>query len=208
MTVTASPEQDSVRSPKYADIIAAAQALFGEVGYEKTGVREIADRAHISLGTLYAYFPEGKSAVLSAALNERIERLMLHSAQTDKTDPLEIFLDRVRRLNTEIVHDPFLRRLFTDHERVTEPRLKERGLEIVTMFSEFAVQELVSLTEQGCADCRDPEAIALLLRVANAGWIAAHSMGAPIVTHERLLDALLDSVAALIRKPSESGRRP
>lgn len=207
MTVTASPEQDSVRSPKYADIIAAAQALFGEVGYEKTGVREIADRAHISLGTIYAHFPDGKSGVLSAALNERIERLMFHAAQTDKTDPLEVFLDRVRRLNTEIVRDPFLRRLFTDHERVTEPRLQERGLAIVTMFSDVAVQELAALTEQGFADCRDPEAIAMLLRVSNTGWIAAHNVGAPSVAHERLLDALLDSVAALIRVPAKNGKR-
>ncbi|CAN5323110.1 hypothetical protein BH11ACT7_BH11ACT7_03760 [soil metagenome] len=207
MTVTASPEQDAVRSPKYADIVAAAQALFGEVGYEKTGVREIAERAHLSLGTIYAHFPDGKSGVLSAALDERIERLMSHAAQTDKSDPLEAFLDRVRRLNSEIVRDPFLRRVFTDHERVTEPRLQERGREIVTLVSKAAVQELESLTAQGFADCRDPEAVATLLRVANTGWIAAQNVGAPNVAHERLLDALLDSVAALIGVPPKRDTR-
>ncbi|WP_067843818.1 TetR/AcrR family transcriptional regulator [Mycolicibacterium wolinskyi] len=206
--MTASPQRDPAQSPKYSDIVAAAQALFGEIGYEKTGIREIADRAHISLGTIYAYFPDGKSGVLSAALNERVERLVDYVAQTDKAEPLEMFLDRVRRLNTEIVRDPFLRRLFTDQGRVTEPRLRERGIEIVKTFSDLAVGELESLTAQGVADCRDPEAIEMLLRVANAGWIAAHHAGAPIVEHERLLDALLDSVAALIRVQPTARSRP
>ena len=66
------------RSPKYYDIVAAAQVLFGEVGYYKTGVREIAERAHIALGTLYSQFPDGKIGVLSAAMTERVERLMDH----------------------------------------------------------------------------------------------------------------------------------
>lgn len=206
--MTASPQRDPAQSPKYSDIVAAAQALFGEVGYEKTGIREIAERAHISLGTLYTYFPEGKSGVLSAALNERVERLLAYVAQTDKTEPLDMFLDRVRRLNTEIVRDPFLRRLFTDQERVTEPRLRERGIEIVKTFSDLAVSELESLTAQGLADCHDPKAIEVLLRVTNAGWITAQHAGAPIVEHERLLDALLDSVAALIRVPRSVHSHP
>ena len=111
------------RSPKYHDIVAAAQVLFGEVGYDKTGVREIAERAHIALGTLYSQFPDGKIGVLSAAMTERVERLMDHISRTERSEPVEAFLDRVRRLSSEIVRDPFLRKLFLEQG----PGLPSRG---------------------------------------------------------------------------------
>ncbi len=107
------------RSPKYHDIVAAAQELLGEVGYDKTGVREIAERAHIALGTLYGQFPDGKIGVLSAAMTERVERLMDHISRTEHSEPVEAFLDRVRWLNSEIVRDPFLRSYSLNKARPT-----------------------------------------------------------------------------------------
>jgi len=184
---------------KYGDIITAAQELFGEVGYDKTGVREIAERAHIAIGTLYSYFADGKIGVLTAALNERVERLIAYTVQTDQTDPLDAFLDRVRRLNSEIARDPFLRRVFIDQDRVTEPRLRERGRQIVDNFGNEAIAELNRLTKAGLARCDDPEAVAVLLRVANVGWITALGSGTHSVEHARFLDTLLASVRALIR---------
>lgn len=184
---------------KYNDIVSAAQELFGEVGYDKTSVREIAERAHIALGTLYSYFDDGKSGVLTAALNERVERLSAFISQSDEADPVDAFLDRVRRLNAEIARDPFLRRLFADRDRVSEPRLRERGREIVDTFSAAAVEELRRLTAAGLAKCDDPEAVVVLLRVANVGWIYAQAGGAQNVEHERLLDVLIESVRASIR---------
>lgn len=187
------------RSLKHADIIAAAQELFGEVGYDKTGVSEIAERAHIALGTLYSQFPDGKIGVLTAAMNERVERLSVYVAQTDLTDPLEAFLDQVRRLNVEIVRDRFLRRIFLEQGRVTDPRLRERGREIVDSFDTLAVAELRRLTRAGLAECDDPEAVTALLRISNVGWITAHAAGISNIEHERTLDALIDAVRALIR---------
>lgn len=186
------------RSAKYGDIIAAAQELFGEIGYDKTGVREIAERAHIAVGTLYSYFADGKIGVLTAALNERVERLTAHAAHTDETGPLDAFLDRVRRLNAEIARDPFLRRLFLEQDRMTEPRLRERGRQIVDTFGNEAIAELKRLTAAGQAHCDDPEAVAVLLRAANVGWISTHGSGAHTVDHTRFLDVLIASVRALI----------
>jgi AcrR family transcriptional regulator len=184
---------------KYGDIITAAQELFGEVGYDKTGVREIAERAHIAIGTLYSYFADGKIGVLTAALNERVERLSTYVMQTEEADPVDAFLDRVRRLNSEIARDPFLRRVFIDQDRVTEPRLRERGRQIVDDFGAEAVAELRRLTKAGLARCDDPEAVAVLLRVANVGWIATHASGVHNVEHARFHDTLLAAVRALIR---------
>ena len=187
------------RSPKYYDIVAAAQVLFGEVGYDKTGVREIAERGHIALGTLYSQFPDGKIGVLSAAMTERVERLVDHISRSDRSDPVEAFLDRVRRLNSEIVRDPFLRRLFLEQGHVTEPRLREHGRELIHSFSSLAVAELTRLTESGEAACTDPAAVSLLMRTTTVGWIAAQASGTATVDHERLLDTLFAAVRALIR---------
>lgn len=193
------PEVATGRSTKYGDIIAAAQELFGEVGYDKTGVREIAERAHLALGTLYHHFPEGKIGVLSAAMSERVERLLVHITPTEQHDPVEAFLDRVRRLNSEIVRDPFLRRVLLEQGRVNEPRLRERGREILDTFRALAVAELTRLTASGAADCADPQAVVMLMRVATVGWITAQASGTDIVDHDRMLNALIDAVRELIR---------
>jgi AcrR family transcriptional regulator len=187
------------RSPKYHDIVAAAQVLFGEVGYDKTGVREIAERAHIALGTLYSQFPGGKIGVLSAAMTERVERLMDHISRTEHSEPVEAFLDRVRRLSSEIVRDPFLRKLFLEQGQAYEPRLREHGRELIDAFTSLAVAELTRLAESGEAGCTDPEAVAVLMRTATIGWIVAHASGTATVDHERLLNVLIAAVRALIR---------
>jgi AcrR family transcriptional regulator len=58
------------------EIVEAAVALFRERGYEETRVQDILERAEISLGTFYNYFP-GKDAVLddfgAAVLRSYIE---------------------------------------------------------------------------------------------------------------------------------------
>jgi AcrR family transcriptional regulator len=187
------------RSPRYHDIVAAAQGLFGEVGYDKTGVREIAERAHIALGTLYSQFPDGKIGVLSAAMTERVERLHAHIAGSEHSDPVEAFLDRVRRLNSEIMRDPFLRRVFLEQVHVGEPRLRERARELIDSFAALSVAELTRLTESGAVECADPEAVTVLMRTAAIGWITAQASGTATVDHARLLDVLVGAVRALLR---------
>jgi len=187
------------RSPKYYDIIAAAQALFGEVGYDKTGMREVAERGHIALGTLYSQFPDGKVGVLTAAMTERVEQLVEHISRSERSEPVEAFLDRVRRLSSEIVRDPFLRRLFLEQGHVTQPQLREHGRKLIDSFGALAVAELTRLTESGEAVCTDPEAVAVLIRTTTAGWIAEHASGTATVDHERLLDVLIAAVRALIQ---------
>jgi hypothetical protein len=97
------------------------------------------------------------------------------------------------------VRDPFLRRLFLEQGHVTEPRIREHGRELIDSFGVLAVAELTRLTEIGEASCTDPEAVAVLIRTATAGWIAEHASGNATVDHERLLDVVIAAVRALIR---------
>ena len=132
-------------------------------------------------------------------MTERVDRLVDDISRTERSEPVEAFLDRVRRLNSEIVRDPFLRRLFLEQGHVSEPRLREHGRQLIDSFSSRAVAELTRLTESGEAVCTDPEAVAVLMRTATVGWIAAHASGTATVDHERLLDVLIAAVRALIQ---------
>lgn len=184
-------------SPKYFDVVAAAQHLIGENGYEKTSVRQIADQAHLALGTLYSYFPEGKVAILTAALDERVEHLASALDRVDRNDPVEAFLTRVATLNIEIVEDPFLRRLFADLDRIGEPRLRECGRTVIDTFGDRAHAELLRLNELGLIRCEDPEAVITLIRVSTTGWISAQSLRAcHAVEHHRLVHVLIDALRA------------
>ncbi len=53
---------------KRSEIVAAAQRLFGEFGYDKTSIARIADGAGVTSNTIYWYF-QSKDEVLVAVLN-------------------------------------------------------------------------------------------------------------------------------------------
>ncbi len=79
-------------------ILDTAAALFAEVGYENATTNAIAERASISIGTLYRYYPD-KDAILKA-LAERYysqERLLFESIFVEDTKylPLPVVLDRI-----------------------------------------------------------------------------------------------------------------
>ncbi len=53
---------------KPAQIIEAAFAVFGDVGYEATVIKDIAERAGISSGTIYTYFSDKRDLFRATAL--------------------------------------------------------------------------------------------------------------------------------------------
>lgn len=55
-------------------VLEAARATFLELGMEKTGMREIAQRAGYTPGAIYSYFPS-KEALYGALLEESLQRL-------------------------------------------------------------------------------------------------------------------------------------
>jgi AcrR family transcriptional regulator len=104
---------DSARSPKpnqmrrqpqqarsqerVQQILAVAEQMFLEIGYEATTTRAIAARAEVSVGSLYQFFPD-KEAILKALavryLKTQYQRFLdLHTAQS-LTLPLASYVDR------------------------------------------------------------------------------------------------------------------
>lgn len=96
------PQQS--RSQDLVDrLLDSAAALFAEVGYEATTTNAIAEKAGVSIGSLYRYFPDRK-AVLSALAERHLSQTReLHDrvfTQDLVNLPLPVLLDRLI--------DPFL----------------------------------------------------------------------------------------------------
>ncbi|MEU2201654.1 TetR/AcrR family transcriptional regulator [Isoptericola sp. NPDC019482] len=100
-------------------ILAAAARVFGELGYAATTTDRIAQRAEVSVGSLYQYFPN-KDAVLHALALRHLEeadaavRAALSSAGRPPASDrawLEPLVDAVVTIHA---HDPALQRVILD----------------------------------------------------------------------------------------------
>ncbi|MBN1427267.1 MAG: TetR/AcrR family transcriptional regulator [Anaerolineae bacterium] len=95
--------QQSRSQERVDSILGTAADLFTEVGYEAATTNAIAERAGISIGTLYRYFAD-KDAILRAlaARYHREEQALFDQVFTDDVGylPLPVLLDRLI--------DPFL----------------------------------------------------------------------------------------------------
>jgi AcrR family transcriptional regulator len=80
---------------KAAQIIDAAFSVFGEIGYEATVIKNIADRAGISSGTIYTYFAD-KRDLFRATAQEGWNRFLRQIREiADSPQPAEV---RVRKV--------------------------------------------------------------------------------------------------------------
>jgi len=61
--------------------MAEAYSLFRQKGYEKSTMRELAERADVGLGTIFKHFPD-KPSLLVAVFREDIEAVMQNSLDT------------------------------------------------------------------------------------------------------------------------------
>jgi len=72
-------------------LLEAAEAVFGEMGYERASIVEITRRAGVAQGTFYVYFPDKKAAFaeLVKELSHRL-RLEIAEAVAGLSDRIEI----------------------------------------------------------------------------------------------------------------------
>ncbi|MBM9469046.1 TetR/AcrR family transcriptional regulator [Nakamurella leprariae] len=82
----ASSFHQQVAADKRAAILTAATALFGEQGYGRTSLAQIATAAQVSKATLFKQFPT-KSHVFDAIVDEVWGRSTEPTAPTDPADP-------------------------------------------------------------------------------------------------------------------------
>jgi AcrR family transcriptional regulator len=98
-----------------AALVEAARAVFGELGYEAAGVRDIVRRTRLASGTFYNYFAD-KEAVFRAVVEETGAevRRRVRAARTSARDLPDFIESGYRAYFAAIVEDPatfaFLRR--------------------------------------------------------------------------------------------------
>ena len=78
-------------------ILEAAVTCFLEAGYHQTGVRDITERAGISLGNLYNHFPGKHDILVEIAARERADFEPFLELLSQPAEPMEL----VRRFATE-----------------------------------------------------------------------------------------------------------
>jgi len=75
-------------------ILAAAYSLFGLKGYEKTTMRELADRADVGLGTIFKHFPD-KPSLLISTFREDLEAVIHNSFDTIPASNIKMQLTHI-----------------------------------------------------------------------------------------------------------------
>jgi len=111
----ATGRRERTKAANRAALIDAARTVFGELGYEAAGVRDIVRRTDLASGTFYNYFPD-KEAVFRAVVRETGAevRRRVRAARASATGFAQFVESGYRAYFAAIVEDPatfaFLRR--------------------------------------------------------------------------------------------------
>ncbi|HSP79211.1 MAG TPA: TetR/AcrR family transcriptional regulator [Myxococcaceae bacterium] len=98
---TPSPERAVPPTPRgqrtRQRLLQAAEAVFGEKGYEHASIADITREGGVALGTFYVYFPDKKSLFVEVVdgLGERLRRLIAESVE-GLEDRLEVEREGLR----------------------------------------------------------------------------------------------------------------
>ncbi len=180
------PEFRQERSRRsYEALLAAAEGLFAQHGYDAIGTPEIAEKAGVSVGTFYRYFDDKHEVYIE------IMRRSMVSAYRETIDRLtpERFVGRARRetiaeacsiLFDHVLARPQLTRSFMEMS-LRDPDVGE----LRRAFEQLGCQRLAALIEAITPRDRvpDPEATAYVLYGAAmqcAYGLAVHLVPSPI----------------------------
>lgn len=69
------PRSSRPREDRYEQLLAAAASAYADLGYHRTSVKTVVDRAGVATGTFYLYFPTKEASAL--AIIERLYELVM-----------------------------------------------------------------------------------------------------------------------------------
>lgn len=177
-----------------AELLEAARQCFTELGYERTTVAGILDRAGMARGALYHYFPGGKAEIFTAVFD------MINESFHQSRDALRSLPSPVARLRAGIglflelcTTDDFARIALTDAPQVV-PGEGGRGSSYALLREQ--VTEAIGLGELLPLDS-EVTAMALYGAARSAGEfvIAAADRRAAVPAATRTLDSFIDGLA-------------
>ena len=133
-------------------ILAAAYSLFGLKGYEKTTMRELADRADIGLGTIFKHFPD-KPSLLISTFREDLEAVIQNSFDTIPASNIKMQLTHiVAELYEFFGHNPSFSRILIKEAAFLEGSYGEMLTEKTHFYREKIEGLLKKAVERGELD--------------------------------------------------------
>lgn len=186
------PRQERSRDT-VAAILAAAARVFAASGYARSTTNHIAQRAGVSIGSLYEYFPS-KDAILVALTEQHVDEAEhALAARLIQMRSTELPLDEVVHALVQVMvdlhaRDPGLHRVLFEQAPLP-PRLLQRVLALETT---MAAEVAALLERYGFA--RDDATVA-----ARMGVEVLESLTHRLVLHE-VADARRNDAAALVEE--------
>jgi AcrR family transcriptional regulator len=181
-------------------LLEIALGLFAERGFEGSTIKELADRAGVSLGLMYHYF-KNKEALLEAAVDKHsfVSRLRQSVAAGDPDKPLPQHLQQIALSFYKLLGDEkdlvqiFLREGPSNKmvQQVWRKTLT-RGLSIMVDFLNTQIQNRKLKPHNPEITARALFSTVLIMRITEDTWTSDTT---PEATIEDLVDNLLKGIA-------------
>jgi AcrR family transcriptional regulator len=178
---------------KPAQIIEAAFAVFGDVGYEATVIKDIAERAGISSGTIYTYFSD-KRDLFRATAQEGWSRFLQQIRQiAESPAPADARVQQVieigfRNLKTSL---PLLRGMLFESSQMKI--LQQSLLELCRLLDRL----LAERPEGAPRRTADPARQRFLVRVTVIGVLFSAALAEPAQVDSEI-DLLRETVVRMV----------
>jgi AcrR family transcriptional regulator len=183
---------------KPVQIIDAAFSVFGEIGYDATLVKDIADRAGISSGTIYTYF-KNKRDLFRATVREGWRRFLGQIQEVVESDaPVEERLERFVELGFQILKAalPLLRGMLFESSQMN---LLQGYLE---QFCAMVEKLLADRTARVVRPARGPAYRRAMIKITVVGALFSAALADPARVDEEI-DGLKRMVAQMLSGGSE-----
>ncbi|MBQ4806205.1 TetR/AcrR family transcriptional regulator [Phaeobacter sp. HS012] len=158
------PTRIETTAKRRQQILEAAIMCFLETGYHQTGVRDIANRAGVSLGNLYNHFPGKHDVLVEIAALERAELAPFIDGLAQPRAPMKLLENFVKayakylavpenvilglEITSEAIRKPDIARLFLANRNalvVALAKVLERGTDAGEMRGQLAPDETAQM---------------------------------------------------------------
>lgn len=178
---------------KPAQIIEAAFAVFGDVGYESTVIKDIAERAGISSGTIYTYFHDKRDLFRATALEGWSRFLRQIREIAESSAPADTRIRQVIEIGFSNLKNslPLLRGMLFESSQMKI--LQQSLLELCRLIEQL-------YTEKSRAASRlaaDPARQRFLIRVTVSGVLFSAALAEPGQV-DREIDLLKDTIIRMV----------
>lgn len=191
-------KSEQIANRRRKEILDSAIVLFEENGFEKTRIQDIADRAQVSKGLVYRYFPS-KDAIFNQIYSNIVECI---TGEFYRTAPAEEFLMTVGR---KVLSEPddseglsSLRSFTLAFLRGDLPHSENVRFIREEYARDYLAPALRRGQEAGDVVAGDPEQLALYFWSALLGLLLLHDRSGEGPTSAEWVDATVEGLASLL----------